>query len=115
MIYTSGTTGKPKGALRRRRRPGSSGGDAAGHRLHARRRLHHDRAAVSLRTGRVHGRRQALGQTVVLQRRFDPEDWLRLVETYQVTSTFSAPTPIRMICTLPADVKARYDRSSMRT
>ena len=24
---------------------------------------------------------QALGQTVVLQRRFDPEDWLRLVDT----------------------------------
>ena len=25
----------------------------------------------------------ALGQTVVLQRKFDPEDWLRLVDTYQ--------------------------------
>ena len=57
---------------------------------------------------------QALGQTVVLQRKFDPEDWLRLVETYRVTSTFSAPTPIRMICNLPAEVKARYDRSSMQ-
>ena len=56
----------------------------------------------------------ALGQTVVLQRKFDPEDWLRMVETYRATSTFSAPTPIRMICNLPADVKARYDRSSMR-
>jgi fatty-acyl-CoA synthase/long-chain acyl-CoA synthetase len=31
-----------------------------------------------------------------------------------VTTTFSAPTPIRMVCNLPADVKARYDRSSMR-
>jgi fatty-acyl-CoA synthase/long-chain acyl-CoA synthetase len=56
----------------------------------------------------------ALGNTVVLQRKFDPEDWLRLVARYRVTSTFSAPTPIRMICNLPADVKARYDRSSMR-
>ena len=26
----------------------------------------------------------ALGQTVVLQRKFDPEDWLRLVDTYRV-------------------------------
>ena len=26
----------------------------------------------------------------------DPVDWLRLVDTYKVTSTFSAPTPIRM-------------------
>jgi acyl-CoA synthetase (AMP-forming)/AMP-acid ligase II len=28
--------------------------------------------------------------------------------------TFAAPTPIRLVCNLPADVKARYDRSSMR-
>ena len=26
-----------------------------------------------------------------MQRKFDPEDWLRLVETYRVTTTFSAP------------------------
>ena len=55
-----------------------------------------------------------LGQTVVIQRRFDPEDWLRLVDRYRITSTFSAPTPIRMVCTLPEEVKARYDRSSMK-
>ena len=57
---------------------------------------------------------QALGQTVVLQRKFQPEDWLRLVDKYQVTSTFSAPTPIRMICALPTEVKARYNRSSIK-
>ena len=28
--------------------------------------------------------------------------------------TFSAPTPIRLVCNLPAAVKARYDRSSMK-
>jgi fatty-acyl-CoA synthase/long-chain acyl-CoA synthetase len=50
----------------------------------------------------------------VLQRKFSPEDWLRLVDKYKVTSTFSAPTPIRMICSLPPDVKAKYDTSSMR-
>jgi fatty-acyl-CoA synthase/long-chain acyl-CoA synthetase len=57
---------------------------------------------------------QVLGQSVVVQRKFDPEDWLRLLETYTVSSTFSAPTPIRMICSLPEEVKAKYDRSSMR-
>jgi acyl-CoA synthetase (AMP-forming)/AMP-acid ligase II len=57
---------------------------------------------------------QALGQTVVVQRRFDPEDWLRLVDAYGVTSTFAAPTPIRMVCALPDGVKARYDRSTMK-
>jgi acyl-CoA synthetase (AMP-forming)/AMP-acid ligase II len=50
----------------------------------------------------------AMGQTVVVQRKFDAEDWLRLLETYRATSTFSAPTPIRMITNLPAEVKQRY-------
>ena len=115
MIYTSGTTGKPKGAFRR------GGGDTS--------------AAVALigligytpddvyiSTGPLYhsgpggfmGIAQLLGQTVVLQRKFDPEDWLRLVDKYRVTSTFSAPTPIRMVCNLPADVKAKYDVSSMK-
>jgi acyl-CoA synthetase (AMP-forming)/AMP-acid ligase II len=49
-----------------------------------------------------------------VQHKFDPEDWLRLLVTYRCTSTFAAPTPIRMICNLPSDVLARYDRSSMR-
>jgi fatty-acyl-CoA synthase/long-chain acyl-CoA synthetase len=60
------------------------------------------------------GLAQALGQTVVLQRKFQAEDWLRLVDQYRVTSTFSAPTPIRMVCNLSDDVKAKYDVSSMR-
>ena len=55
-----------------------------------------------------------LANTVVVQHHFDAEDWLRLVDTYQVTTTFTAPTPIRRVCTLPEDVKARYDRSSMK-
>lgn len=55
-----------------------------------------------------------LGNTIVTQHRFDAQDWLRLVETHSVTTTFTAPTPIRMVCSLPADVKERYDRSSMR-
>ena len=55
-----------------------------------------------------------LGNTAMLQRRFDAEDWLRLVEKYRVSTTFSAPTPIRLVVSLPAEVKTRYDRSSMR-
>jgi acyl-CoA synthetase (AMP-forming)/AMP-acid ligase II len=49
-----------------------------------------------------------------VQRRFDAEDWLRLVDKYGASSTFSAPALIRMVCALPAAVKDRYDRSSMR-
>ena len=51
---------------------------------------------------------------MVVQRKFDAEDWLRLVETYRCTSTFSAPTPIRTVCNLSTEVLDRYDRSSMR-
>ncbi len=55
-----------------------------------------------------------LGHTLVVQHKFDAEDWLRLLTTHRATSSFSAPTPIRMICDLPDEVKARYDTSSMR-
>lgn len=114
MIYTSGTTGRPKGALRRE--GGASliaglvgligyGGDD-----------------VYLTTGPLYHSgpggfamlAHALGNTIVVQRRFDPEDWLRLVDTHRVTTTFTAPTPIRMVCSLAPGVKDGYDRSSMR-
>jgi len=55
-----------------------------------------------------------LGQTIIVQRKFEPEDWLRLVDKYKVSSTFSAPPLIRLVCALPTEVKARYDRSSLR-
>jgi fatty-acyl-CoA synthase/long-chain acyl-CoA synthetase len=51
---------------------------------------------------------------VVVQRQFDAEDWLRLVDRYRVSSTFSAPTPMRRILDLPAATRRRYDVSSMR-
>jgi fatty-acyl-CoA synthase/long-chain acyl-CoA synthetase len=54
------------------------------------------------------------GQTIIVQRRFDPEDWLRLVDKYRASSSFSAPALVRMICALPLEVKDRYDRSSIR-
>jgi fatty-acyl-CoA synthase/long-chain acyl-CoA synthetase len=115
MIYTSGTTGKPKGALRQT----AADPQAVGALLGLIGCVTDD---VYITTGPLYHSgpggfmaiAQALGQTCVLQRKFDPEDWLRLVDTYRVTSTFSAPTPIRMICSLPDDVRARYDRSSMK-
>ena len=115
MIYTSGTTGKPKGALR------TGAGDPA--QVQAMIALiGYMPDDVYIPTGPLYhsgpggfmGIALVLGQTIVIQRRFDPEDWLRLVDRYRITSTFSAPTPIRMVCTLPEEVKARYDRSSMK-
>jgi acyl-CoA synthetase (AMP-forming)/AMP-acid ligase II len=54
------------------------------------------------------------GYPVILQRRFDPEDWLRLVDKYKVTMSYCAPTIIRRVCDLPADCVARYSRDSIR-
>ena len=115
MIYTSGTTGKPKGAFRR----GAGDPSQVAALLQLVGCTPDD---VYITTGPLYhsgpggfmGIAQVLGQSVVVQRRFDPEDWLRLVETYGVSSTFSAPTPIRMVCSLPDEVKAKYDTSSMR-
>ncbi|MGH7341284.1 MAG: class I adenylate-forming enzyme family protein, partial [Candidatus Rokuibacteriota bacterium] len=113
--YTSGTTGKPKGALR------TGLGDPEQLRLMVA-HIGYRPDDVYLTTGPLYHSgpggfmliAQILGNTVVLQRRFDPEDWLRLVAKYRVTTTFSAPTPIRMVCNLPAEVKARYDVGSMQ-
>ncbi|MEE8558621.1 MAG: AMP-binding protein, partial [Myxococcota bacterium] len=115
MIYTSGTTGNPKGALRR-----GAGDPAQTAALLGLIGVRPD--DVYLTTGPLYHSGPggfyavafALGNTSVLQRKFDPEDWLRLVDRYKVSSTFCAPTPIRMVCSLPEETKARYDRSTMR-
>ena len=115
MIYTSGTTGKPKGAVR----SGQAGGTSVVALIQL---IGYQPDDVYLTSGPLYhsgpygfaNGALALGQTIVVQRKFDPEDWLRLVHSYRVSSTFSAPAPIRMVCGLPAEVKARYDRSSMK-
>jgi acyl-CoA synthetase (AMP-forming)/AMP-acid ligase II len=114
MIYTSGTTGRPKGAMRRARDEASA--------LALIGLIGYTPDDIYLTSGPLYhsgpwgfmGVALALGQTVIVQRKFDPEDWLRLVHTYRVSSTFSAPPPIRLVCGLPPEVKERYDRSSMR-
>ncbi|HYS31288.1 MAG TPA: AMP-binding protein [Streptosporangiaceae bacterium] len=114
MIYTSGTTGKPKGAYRDMTDQSTAValigfiGYTPDDVYLTSGPLYHSGPGAFMSVG------LALGQTIILQRKFDPEDWLRLVDTYQVSSTFSAPPLIRLVCALPAEVKARYDRSSMK-
>ncbi|HEY2312907.1 MAG TPA: AMP-binding protein [Streptosporangiaceae bacterium] len=114
MIYTSGTTGKPKGAVRR------STDQATGVALLG--LLGYRADDIYITSGPLYhsgpsafmGASLLFGQTVIVQRKFDAEDWLRLIDKYKASSTFSAPALIRMVCALPDEVKARYDRSSMR-
>ena len=115
MIYTSGTTGRPKGAVR----SGAPDPELLGALLSVLGYrpddsyitcgpLYHSGPSAFL------GIALLFGQTMIVQRRFDAQDWLRLVDTYQATSTFAAPAPVRMICALPQQIKDRYDRSAMR-
>jgi acyl-CoA synthetase (AMP-forming)/AMP-acid ligase II len=114
MIYTSGTTGKPKGAYRKLTDQSTAIaligfiGYTPDDIYLTSGPLYHSGPLAFMSAGLM------LGQTIIVQRRFEPADWLRLVDTYRVTSTFSAPPLIRLVCALPAEVKARYDRSSMR-
>ena len=115
MIYTSGTTGKPKGAVR----AGGPDPEVLGALLNlfgyrpddiyiTSGPLYHSGPSAFMGAGLLYG------QTIIVQRKFDAEDWLRLVDKYKASSTFSAPALVRMICALPREVKDRYDRSCMR-
>jgi long-chain acyl-CoA synthetase len=55
-----------------------------------------------------------IGGTIVLMERFDPEDALRLVEKYKVTSAQWVPTHFVRMLKLPPEVRARYDTSSLK-
>jgi acyl-CoA synthetase (AMP-forming)/AMP-acid ligase II len=115
MIYTSGTTGKPKGALRTHTDRGLV--------LALLQELRMGFDEVHLTTGPLyHSGPNAfamlsmmLGGTVVVMRKFDAHEWLRLVREHRVTSTFTAPTQLKRIVSLPDDVLAEADCSSMRT
>ena len=81
MIYTSGTTGKPKGAVRARRPDSAPAAGLIG-------LIGYQPDDVYLTTGPLYhsgpggfaAMAHALGNTVVVQHKFDPEDWLRLVD-----------------------------------
>jgi acyl-CoA synthetase (AMP-forming)/AMP-acid ligase II len=115
MIYTSGTTGKPKGAVR----SGPPDPEVLGALLML---FGYRPDDIYLTSGPLYhsgpsafmGAGLLFGQTIIVQRKFDAQDWLRLVDKYKVSSTFSAPALIRMVCALPPEIKDRYDRSSMR-
>ena len=116
MIYTSGTTGKPKGAMRSSSDPALVGallaelGMSPGDEVHITTGplYHSGPNAFAYLT-------HMLGGTVVIQRHFDAQQWLQLVEQHRCTSTFSAPTQLKRIVSLPDEVLQAADLSSMRT
>ena len=115
MLYTSGTTGKPKGALRTTTNAPivfallGELGFQMGNEVHITTGpMYHSGplAFVSLN--------HSAGSPIVVLRRFDPEAWIDAVKLHKVTNTFSAPTQLKRIVSLPDDVLDRADCSSMR-
>ncbi|MCA1707607.1 MAG: AMP-binding protein, partial [Actinobacteria bacterium] len=56
----------------------------------------------------------ALGMTLVLPPKFDPEESLRLIEEHGATAASFVPVMIRRIVSLDDDLKKKYDLSSLR-
>jgi long-chain acyl-CoA synthetase len=118
MIYTSGTTGHPKGVRRQAPTPEQI---AAAERMRAMiyglkpgaRALlpgplyHSAPNSFGLRAGR-------LGGALVLMPRFDPEEFLRLVEAERIDTIFMVPTMFIRLMKLPEQVRQQYDVSSLR-
>ena len=118
MIYTSGTTGNPKGVRREAPTPEQT---TASERLRAliyglkpavRALLpgplyHSAPNSFGLRSGR-------LGGALVLMPRFDPEEFLRLVEAEKIDTVFMVPTMFVRLMKLPETLRAKYDTSSLR-
>ncbi|MBB5917571.1 long-chain acyl-CoA synthetase [Nocardia transvalensis] len=117
LIYTSGTTGRPKGVVRDRMTPEQllsiAGGSArrmglapGGEMLVAGPLYHTSPNAVA-----VLGLR--MGTNITVMPRFDAECFLRHVHTHRVTQAKVVPTMLSRLLSLPEDVRARYDVSSL--
>lgn len=121
LSYTSGTAGRPKGVLRELHRPTSEQAHAQmNFGLRVGHHPVHDRHLVTAPLS--HGGPMVsathalnLGGTVVVMRRFDAEEVLRLIEAHRITSTYMVPTMYHRLLRLPADIRTRYDLSSLRS
>jgi len=120
MIYTSGTTGRPKGV---RRAPSTPAQMLAAARMALQGfGLPLDGDCRVLMNGPMyHSAPNAYGlyaartgAYIVLQSRFDPEDLLRLIDAHGISHMHVVPTMFVRLLKLPAEVRARYDVSSLR-
>ena len=119
MLYSSGTTGRPKGILRPLpENPPSEALPLYGFLLElwqyregmvylSPAPLYHSapNTAVSLTI--------RMGGTAIIMERFDPEQYLALIEKYRITHSQLVPTMFSRMLKLPREVRKRYDLSSL--
>ncbi|MBC8069106.1 MAG: AMP-binding protein [Deltaproteobacteria bacterium] len=116
VVYTSGTTGTPKGAVR------DMGAFGAVELLRVLERLplhtadrhlvcaplYHSSAQVFMLLN------TALGASIYLQARFEPEDALRRLSEDGIHNVFMVPTMIQRVLELPEDLHARWPTTELR-
>jgi long-chain acyl-CoA synthetase len=114
MLYTSGTTGRPKGVYRRRPAVSRARNEAA---------ASHEDTDRYLVTGPLYhaaplafslGLPYLWGLGIVLMDGWEPEETLRLVEEHKITHMHLVPIMFHRLISLPDDVKARYDVSTLK-
>jgi acyl-CoA synthetase (AMP-forming)/AMP-acid ligase II len=117
VILTSGTTGTPKGASRSKESLGA--GLVAATAIFQR---------VPFRTGDIHAvaapmfhslgnaallAGATMSHTLVMSRRFDPEDLLRQIQEHRVRVVTVVPVMLQRVLALPEEVTSPYDTSSL--
>ena len=116
VIHTSGTTGTPKGA---QRNASAAGMGALANLISVVPYRRDDIVYCPAPLFHSFGLATfvlsaALGATMVLPEKFDPEDSLRLIQEHRATAASFVPVMIKRIVSLPEEVRSRYDLSSLR-
>jgi long-chain acyl-CoA synthetase len=122
MNYTSGTTGNPKGIFRKLLgvTPEQGALGLAGvlflfsvqpkdDNVHIIGSPLYHTAVLRFGSASLH-----LGHTVVLMDKWTPEEMLRLIARYRVTTSHMVPTQFHRLLALPEEVRNGYDVSSLR-
>ncbi|MEI8050103.1 MAG: acyl-CoA synthetase [Actinomycetes bacterium] len=122
MNYTSGTTGRPKGIYRPL--SGATPEEAAlgmsgilflfgiqpqADNVHIIGSPLYHTAVLRFGGASLH-----LGHTIVVMDKWLPEEMLRLIETYKVTTSHMVPTQFHRLLSLPVEVRSAYNVSSLQ-